>query len=86
MTGRVRPGSVALLVAAALAATAPAEAQTKRLGPADGHELPAVDTGRVRVGAAAPDFTLESITGSTVTLSGFRSKKTVVLVFYRGHW
>jgi peroxiredoxin Q/BCP len=38
------------------------------------------------VGSIAPDFTLESKDGGTVTLSQFRGKKAVVLVFYRGHW
>jgi len=61
-------------------------AQGTRLGPADARELPPVDTGRVRVGDAAPDFSLESLTGGPVTLSQFRGKKNVILVFYRGHW
>jgi peroxiredoxin len=38
------------------------------------------------VGAPAPDFTLESKDGVAVTLSSFRGRKDVVLVFYRGHW
>lgn len=75
-----------LVLLAALAITSPAAAQSARLGPADGRALAAVDTGRVTVGAPAPDFTLESMTGDTVTLSGFRGKKNVILVFYRGHW
>lgn len=56
------------------------------LGPHDGHELPAVDLERVSVGDVAPDFTLESFQGGTVTLSDFRGRKNVLLVFYRGHW
>jgi cytochrome oxidase Cu insertion factor (SCO1/SenC/PrrC family) len=64
----------------------PIMAQTIALGPADGRDLPAVDTGRVRVGESAPDFTLESMTAGTVTLSQYRGKKNVILVFYRGHW
>ncbi len=56
------------------------------LGPKDGTGLATLDTGRVSVGATAPDFTLETKDGATVTLSQFRGKKTVVLVFYRGHW
>lgn len=55
------------------------------LGPADGHDLAPVDTGRVSVGDAAPDFTLESRTGEAVTLSELRGRR-IVLVFYRGHW
>ena len=56
------------------------------LGPVDGAGLPPLDTGRVAPGTSAPDFTLEAKDGGTVTLSQFRGKKTVVLVFYRGHW
>jgi thioredoxin-dependent peroxiredoxin len=37
---------------------------------------------KVNVGDAAPDFTLASQKGETVTLSQFRAKKNVVLYFY----
>jgi peroxiredoxin len=40
----------------------------------------------VQVGTPAPDFTLEDEKGAAITLSQFRGKKNVVLVFYRGHW
>lgn len=56
------------------------------LGPKDGAGLPPTDLGRVAVGGPAPDFTLESKDGGTVTLSSFHDRKNVVLVFYRGHW
>ena len=56
------------------------------LGPTDGAGLPPTDLGRVAVGKPAPDFTLEEKDGGTVTLSSFRDRKNVVLVFYRGHW
>lgn len=56
------------------------------LGPKDGRELQPADLNRVQIGAPAPDFTLESAGGQRVTLSEFRGKKSVVLVFYRGHW
>jgi cytochrome oxidase Cu insertion factor (SCO1/SenC/PrrC family) len=62
---------------------APAFAQ---LGPRDGANLPATDLERVKVGQAAPDFALEEMTGKRISLSDFRGKKNVVLVFYRGHW
>lgn len=77
---------VALVIVVALAAgvwitrSSPAP-----LGPADGHDLAPVDTGRVAVGDVAPDFTLESRTGERVTLSELRGRR-VLLVFYRGHW
>lgn len=57
-----------------------------KLGPVDSAGLPALDTLRVAIGTVAPDFTLEAKDGGTITLSQFRGKKTVVLVFYRGHW
>jgi cytochrome oxidase Cu insertion factor (SCO1/SenC/PrrC family) len=61
----------------------PAQAQ---LGPKDGAGLSPYDLKRVNVGGRAPDFTLEAIDGKRISLSDFRGKKTVVLVFYRGHW
>lgn len=56
------------------------------LGPKDGQTLPPSDLNRVNVGDEAPDFTLEKEAGKPVTLSEYRGKKTVVLVFYRGYW
>lgn len=83
---RPLPGFLAS-AAAALFLAGSLEAQVvPKLGPADGAGLPALDTGRVAIGTVAPDFTLEAKDGGTVTLSQFRGKKTVVLVFYRGHW
>jgi cytochrome oxidase Cu insertion factor (SCO1/SenC/PrrC family) len=66
--------------------TSQAWSQDARLGPKDTSRLAPTDTSRVAVGAEAPDFTLESLTGPPVTLSQFRGKKNVILVFYRGHW
>lgn len=45
----------------------------------------------VKVGEAAPDFTLEDFRVENdewkkVTLSSARGQAPVVLVFYRGHW
>jgi cytochrome oxidase Cu insertion factor (SCO1/SenC/PrrC family) len=57
-----------------------------KLGPADGRDLPPADLERVKAGSPAPDFTLEDLAGNRVTLSQFRGKKKVVLVFYRGYW
>jgi cytochrome oxidase Cu insertion factor (SCO1/SenC/PrrC family) len=62
------------------------QAQGAQLGPKDLARLPPTDTSRVAVGAQAPDFTLEALTGPPVTLSQFRGRQNVVLVFYRGHW
>lgn len=74
-----------LIVAAALAATCPAAAQPK-LGPKDSASFPASDLARLKAGDEAPDFTLEDQDGRPVTLSDYRGKKTVVVVFYRGFW
>ena len=60
-------------------------AQTK-LGPSDTQTLPPSDLNRVKVGDVAPDFTLEKEAGKAVTLSSYRGKKSLVLVFYRGYW
>ncbi len=64
----------------------PEQSEPLTLGPRDGLDLPATDLERVAVGTVAPDFSLETITGETLTLSAFRGAKNVVLVFYRGHW
>lgn len=74
---------VAALTATFVVTSAGAQAT---LGPVDGAGLTATDTGRVRAGMMAPDFTLESFGGGPVTLSGFRGSKTILLAFYRGHW
>jgi cytochrome oxidase Cu insertion factor (SCO1/SenC/PrrC family) len=57
-----------------------------QLGPKDGTELSPTELQRTKVGQPAPDFTLEDMDGKNITLSDFRGKKTVVLVFYRGYW
>lgn len=76
------------VVAAAACADAPQRAAEEPvvLGPADGRDLPGTDLERVQVGDLAPDFTLASLAGPPVTLSDFRGRRNVVLVFYRGHW
>ena len=45
-------------------------------------QQPAPPKTNLKVGDAAPDFTLPSTTGEKVTLSDFKGKKNVVLVFY----
>ncbi len=37
-----------------------------------------------KVGACAPDFKLDDHEGKPVTLSGYRGKENVLLIFYRG--
>jgi hypothetical protein len=63
-----------------------AEPEMIELGPVDGHELAGIDLERVQVGQEAPDFSLLSFLGDTVTLSDYRGSKDVILVFYRGSW
>ena len=74
-------GLCALTLSASLAAQS-----TPALGPADGRDLAPTEIERVAVGTRAPDFTLRNLDGATTTLSSFRGKKNVVLVFYRGYW
>ena len=57
-----------------------------QLGPKDVGDLSPTDLQRIKVGQPAPDFTLEDMEGKSISLSDFRGKKTVVLVFYRGYW
>lgn len=52
----------------------------------DSSTLLPTDVERVRTGIEAPDFTLESFGGESVTLSSYRGIKNIVLVFYRGYW
>ncbi len=78
-----------LLVLAGAAVSAACDAMPRErvmMGPHDGLDLPAVDTGRVAVGDVAPNFSAVTYDGPVVTLSDYRADKNVVLVFYRGHW
>ena len=74
-----------LIIIVALASAGLVRAQTQ-LGPKDSAKLPAADLSRVKVGDEAPDFTLEDQDAKPVTLSSYRGKKSVALVFYRGYW
>jgi len=86
MISRVLRKTVLGAAALCLVSVAAGAQGRPRLGPADGTSLPPQDTGRVSIGTVAPDFTLEEKDGGIVTLSQFRGKRDVVLVFYRGHW
>jgi len=77
---KMRAAALFLLVAWAAGCSRPAA-----LGPKDGRDLAPHDPERVKLGQAAPDFTLEDHSGRALTLSSFRGKY-VILVFYRGHW
>ena len=84
MSDRFRPALKAL--AGLLLGVAQASLAQSGLGPKDPGTFAPTDTARVAVGTAAPDFTLEALEGGPVTLSDYRGKKAVILVFYRGHW
>jgi cytochrome oxidase Cu insertion factor (SCO1/SenC/PrrC family) len=73
-------------LAAALAICLGSTIVSAQLGPKDGPDFAPTDLNRIKVGQPAPDFSLEDIDGKVITLSDFRGKKTVVLVFYRGFW
>ena len=63
-----------------------ASAAFAQLGSQDSANLKPSDPERVKVGNKAPDFTLENTDGQKISLSAFRGKKNVVLIFYRGRW
>ena len=44
--------------------------------------VPAEGDGKLKVGDAAPSFSLPGSTGKTVALADFKGKKKVVLAFY----
>jgi len=79
----MRQTTLAVSIAFLVVSIAVAQAQ---LGPKDGGNLKPTDRERVNVGETAPDFTLENLDGNRISLSEFRGKKNVILVFYRGHW
>lgn len=77
---------VVLLTVAIVGLGCVSENDMLTLGPVDGYDLPGADLERVQIGQLAPDFSLRTSSGQTVTLSEFQGKKDVVLVFYRGKW
>ena len=79
----MRLGFITTIILACAVASVPVYAQ---LGPKDGANLAATEINRIKVGQPAPDFSLEDVDGRVLTLSDFRGKKSVVLVFYRGYW
>jgi cytochrome oxidase Cu insertion factor (SCO1/SenC/PrrC family) len=72
-----------LLLAALLAATLPAAAAEQA---AAAGEEPAVAEIGPAIGNEAPSFTLQTLAGAELSLSDFRGKAPVVLVFFRGEW
>jgi peroxiredoxin len=52
----------------------------------DKEEMTLEEQGVPEVGQEAPDFTLPATTGGSITLSGYRGDKHVVLAFYALDW
>jgi cytochrome oxidase Cu insertion factor (SCO1/SenC/PrrC family) len=75
-----------LTIGALVLASTVSTAAFAQLGPKEPATQPATEINRVKVGQPAPDFTLEDSDGKAMSLSDFRAKKSVVLVFYRGYW
>lgn len=75
-----RPGWLAYALAASLG-TAAMFAQQPPQQPAKQQPPPAPKT-HLKVGDAAPDFSLKDNNGKTVKLKSYRGKKNVVLAFY----
>ncbi len=67
-----------LFAAASIAAAQPTPAQT----PTQTKPSPPAPHTNLKVGQAAPDFTLPATDGKTYKLSDFKGKKNVVLAFY----
>ena len=87
----MRKTSAFIIVVLIAALSVPAWAQTHSEAYKDNiystGELKAVDSVlKVKVGDAAPDFLLPSITGQKVTLNQYRGKKNVVLSFVPAAW
>lgn len=76
---------VALLLLAAPLAAQEASIPKERIY--DAGQLKPVDSSlKVKVGDPAPDFSLPTISGETITLGEFRGKKNVVLSFVPAAW
>jgi cytochrome oxidase Cu insertion factor (SCO1/SenC/PrrC family) len=67
-----------LFAAASIAAAQPTPTQS----PSPAKPSPPAPHTNLKVGQAAPDFTLPATDGKTYKLSDFKGKKNVVLAFY----
>lgn len=76
---------LAVLVLAVTAAPASAVSDGRVLAEA-GERKPIDSELRVKAGDAAPDFTLESVSGKTVSLSDYRGRSNVMISFIPAAW
>ena len=77
-SGQPSGAQVGSNTASAGASNSPGSAQQAGAG----SQQPAAPRTQLKVGDAAPDFSLTDTEGQTVKLSDFRGKKNVVLAFY----
>ena len=86
MIRKLRPAALVLALAACAsaqdAAKSPTPSITPSPQPAASPQRPPMPKTHLKVGDAAPDFTLPDTKGQPVKLSDFRGKKNVVLAFY----
>jgi cytochrome oxidase Cu insertion factor (SCO1/SenC/PrrC family) len=75
MTKRIMSVAVGLFFAALFTLPAVQAQQSRQQKPEIAHTF-------LKVGDMAPEFTLRSDQGTTVTLSDYRGKKDVILAFY----
>lgn len=83
-TSKLYPVCALLLAALLLTACNNDPVATEALASASGYSD--VDGVRLEVGQPAADFTLTDYRGNAVTLSDYRGKSNVMLLFYRGEW
>lgn len=87
MKRNIRAGVLSTLLVILWALVATAASDTVKSEDSGVAKLKPIDSElKVRVGEQAPDFTLRSISGKTVTLSEFREKSNVVISFIPAAW
>ena len=79
-----KPLFAALFLLAAITACSNQEIDTNLASNAE--SFSDVESLAIKVGAAAPGFTLTDANGNTVTLSDYQGESNVMLLFFRGHW
>lgn len=83
-TGKLLYGAVLVCAALLLGACKNDPVAETSLEQAEGYSD--VSGVTLKVGEPAADFTLADSNGKTTTLSNFRGKSNVMLIFYRGNW